>query len=511
MYELKTTFLFLILILLNSCVTQSPNSKVISEPSECLQSVRTPSSFMCRDLLNKRELQINGKSIHKVISDIPEYFEGLKKEYEYKDHLNPKSFTENFYEHGIGLDNHRGERLYQEIEVRSDTANAFLKLGFKKKGGMLEPPETLQELYGHYYREIFLGSNSNVAAKNVILPAFIFTRREGDKITYLLSRPGVDPLPSTKDGWRLLRNGTELDHLTFSKSVSEGKFPFEPQMYSHDVGHLIDYILEPNLMNLHREFFRREYNANLSPRVRSSSKMAGNYLNEFLQFPKTTKHKEWQLLIESRPHSEWDRPSQYRKIQLEAQAKTGALFDRITKVHEFFFEGVNKYGGGSNDGRSMYVFIWAGEALTKTVIGKAQGHQEQYDPIKMQVQQLLTQETIWGMLAQMRFSKDLLIGDRSKSIEWDNNWNGTFTSTLDKMTPELKEGLTKQLIETVELFERKIYWSLRFGLTAEKLFEDMLSPEFESTDSYRFYQKVAQKNTMEYRLFIEGYFLSRHE
>jgi hypothetical protein len=49
-------------------------------------------------------------------------------------------------------------------------------------------------------------------------------------------------------------------------------------------------------MKLHREYFRREYQANLSAGVKKSHHLAGQYLNEFLQFPKVLRTRGTEFL-----------------------------------------------------------------------------------------------------------------------------------------------------------------------------------------------------------------------
>lgn len=243
----------------------------------------------------------------------------------------------------------------------------------------------------------------------------------------------------------------------------------------------------------------------------AADREAGNYYNEFLMFPKKEMAAKWKNLIQDRLGRDWMSANSERVQELNQQISNKEIFERIESIENFFFAGMNNYGGGTNDGRTLYVFprlIGGGVHSTIRNILKSGPPKSRYGSSRANGRNFLQREHLWGLLLQMRVISAFLEKNQKKVSDLEG-LDDLYRLWISEGTAEMETNLKNHLLNLMLEFEHKIHFGLQYEMTAERLFKDMMSKDFTTTTSFQYYSKVALEGSIEHLLFINDQFKSK--
>jgi hypothetical protein len=486
-------FSFSLLAISFSLLIGCASHQAHNDANSCDVGSRSPSSLTCEKIF------LEGSSLdpkyQAIIDSLPAYFEKVASLHYFKDALNDHSLSVDYTKSTVA-----GEDLYEDYVEGSPTTKIFLQVGYRidrvpkpndktKIITVLRPPSSMLTMYQHIYEQILKNTNNGMTLDDLILPALVFerTRPDGTK-EYQLSRPGIDPIPLPEDGWNTTQSNPQLSLTEFALALSQGKMPFEPMMYSHDIAHIADYIHSPKLMRKHREFAKIVYQKSLQPELKPANSDAGNYLNEFLMFPNLEKRTEWKNLLQV---SGKKTTAEARLLVLNQQYDSGELFKRIEKIKDSFYDLFELHGGGMHDGASLRRF---GDVIS--IIASQAKYRKLGEPYPNTV--IYLRGSAWGLMKQLTLLKDSMQGKSSSSDLRSLN------ASIEDVPPENIKWLMTNLMYK---FEQSVNASLSYGMSADQLYTDLLSANFQATTSYHYYKNSFPPNTLEHQLFIQGEYL----
>lgn len=456
------------------------NIRTANQFEDCaVESSRSPSSH-CKLFYKKINLSLE------IGQRIDDAFENLRQQYGLIPDVYENSNT------GANAINH-----YKQISKNPELLGTYLNAGFTiskfnwfgDEELILKSPKHLKDIFKNL-TGLILSIEPNLS--KVVLPALVFQRRNEFKF----SRPGFDPIPQKSEGWELVVKSIQLNNQIFIQAFAEGKLGItvDSGFLFHDISHLIDGAYQPNLMRLLRILFGKLSRGDKDLSWDISDPDIGAYINEFL----ITANPKNLSIIESLILDRASLPEAKKRLELQDEVRNGKFWIRLNRINEDIFKLLEFHGGATLDGYNLNansamklrnaIFNYAiGESITK---GDDFGS-------------YLTYDSFWGLIQQMLLVKAVL----TKNFAGFREFASPVRPSLKKVSDEIDESVRQKLeLVLVDLFlelDARMSMAVKYQVSSERIIEDLISPNYKETRSYKFFKSVARKGSMEERLFVK--------
>jgi hypothetical protein len=327
--------------ILLGCQTYRP---IVDGAGLCSRSPANNES--CTAVLAHNEKTIELKNVEAAFASLDQYWTPDTNSLDFSEPEDLKDHTRRYYlfsSFGLVLAKDLIER-----EKRGDqTAKILRKIGYKQKYGLLLPNKNLGLMYFNIYRLLIESARAaHIADSEINLPALKFISRTG-KIKFV--SPGIDPLPDSKNGWRLDLTNEELAPALYAKMIAEKKLILEPVVWFHDIGHIIDSIECPECTAAFRHYFEAKSKSKL-PTYNVFRNDYGKWhdyiINETAYFPSPTKIEAITSVIPDFKLTSGSAQSLDQKYLDMPTAKLMALAKKFLAAQEILFP---RHGGGARD------------------------------------------------------------------------------------------------------------------------------------------------------------------
>jgi hypothetical protein len=384
-----------------------------------------------------------------------------------------------------------GNKLHETIQPNTPIHDSYLKLGYKSEKvevrvsngdlqqfEVLRPPTNLSQIYGKAYRALLGNLDKGVSHEDLILPALVFEKREGDYETvFQVVRPLLDDIPKAENGWQISSYNATLSDIDFSKALGSGRHPLVAQMYHHDLAHIADDITNPEIMVQKRRYYEREAKLLSVPSIHADSN-AGQYLNEFLITLNLKSKKDIIRLLN--PVKNVDNAT--RKQQLLHDIDKGDFHKRLEEISSNFHKLFSCNGGGCLDGRALFVFPY--QEMNFAVSMKIMGLKGE---TINSLEHYLANNSFWGYVKQM----DNLSVHLKEAVAKGNSAE----------IKNIKTALAESMLE----LEQRTSAALSNNVDSIQIWKDVNSDDFSKTQSYQFFREVSKPGDLE-SAFLDGTF-----
>lgn len=491
---------FILLFVLVACA--APQKSYELRETRCLASVNA-----CKEAVES--LDLSEKNVVTLVKSLRKYFESLEATHKVKvkkiKHASDITLTP---KDGLNFERiNVGAVLYERFEDQERATVGIKRLGFKEKTvkdygywgrqnkmslTVFEPPTDLALFFELAMTELMRAAREGkLKSHEMLWPALVFVHKKTGELKF--SRPGVDELPDSGEGWRLAKSG-EVKQETYFNAIAQGRVLVVDVV--KDFGAILDYMSSPRLMTLHKRYFQRE-NELKDKSDKPAHESAGVLLSGYLITLKPGLQRELKDFI-SRNHSK-GATKEVRRIDLRAQLENGKLLNRLKALEKDFYKYFEIHGKQALDGLSMYAaaynhWVHAQEDLLRKDWQTGAAH------LSQNIESYVAFRTFWGLWQRMRFiANNLSNGEKlPQDVFYNRHRNyGLAADDIKKFEDELIEGMLE--------FEDRVEIMSRLELTAEQILEDVLATDYQATATHRAYVAMGLPQlSLEYKLFVLG-------
>lgn len=263
-----------------------------------------------------------------------------------------------------------GQVLLERLAQGDPTARLLVDLGFtEKKDSILPfigktkslvPPDDISVTISNLYKALIKASDqAGLNPQDIIWPSYLFSRKNPygyGKDEYKFVRPGLDPVPPHKDGWKFIDSSEPLPTDFFAYMITERRMIIPPSLFVHDIGHIVDFIERPLYMKTYRQyqevrenyfnkFILSSYPSEVGPIAYRGD--IGVYFNEFLYLPSSASATAIKALLPGLKlntlHSLSEHQNYYRNWDL---SKLQTVADQLLANRYILF---SPHGGAARD------------------------------------------------------------------------------------------------------------------------------------------------------------------
>jgi hypothetical protein len=195
-------------------------------------------------------------------------------------------------------------RVYQRAIDQDHPHVRFLEstgYRFRNEAGVLRvdvpPIDEVARRIEHGMQELVRAGK--IKSDDVLVPARVFSRGEGERADYLVLRIGEEIPPGYKPHLGL------LPAKPFTKAVAEGKFPLgetdvlflggKHTPFEHDLGHFSAFMDNPSFMAEYRRTYRTLHTRGTAPEIRQEHRLF--YTSELLEYMPERKSAEFSAFL----------------------------------------------------------------------------------------------------------------------------------------------------------------------------------------------------------------------